>query len=151
MKPLVRLWDSVGLDLIIEYPSGILYSNQTGGTSCLHPEIEGVYIPLRNRTEASGRKLISPEHELFEYFAGPKHNCTGATTGLDPEDADYVDSVMSRNWLVHIVSVDRNRLPASHEAWVHVLVHGEGQSNIRIFRGLGPYPRPGILTWSNTD
>src|SRR4051794_20746119 len=30
MKPLVQLCESAGLGLIIAYPSGIIYSNQTG-------------------------------------------------------------------------------------------------------------------------
>ena len=62
MKPTIELWESVGLGLIVEMPSGVLYSNQTGGFSCLHPAIEGVFLPLRN--DHSFWKLISPERDL---------------------------------------------------------------------------------------
>ena len=91
MKPMIKLWESVGLGLIIEMPTGILYSNQTGGFSCLQPSLEGTFLPLRN--DHSFWELMSPERELREYFEGPKHGGTGATSGLDTEDADAVDGV----------------------------------------------------------
>lgn len=50
-KPIIEIWDSVGLGLIIEYPSGVVIVNQTGGTACLHSECEGVYLPLANDYE----------------------------------------------------------------------------------------------------
>ncbi len=152
-KPVVQLWESVGLGVIIDYPSGLVYSNQTGGTSCLHPEAEGVFVPLRNDTGYRDPKLISPENDLFDYFEGPKHRGTGATSGLDSADADFIDSVLANCSLAGVLSVDRERLGESHEAWVHVVVHREEQNEdeLKIFRGLGPYPRCGLLTWSNTD
>jgi hypothetical protein len=54
--PKIRLWDGAGLGVIISSPTGVLYSNQTGGFSCLHPELEGAYIPLN--TDA-GEKLYA--------------------------------------------------------------------------------------------
>jgi hypothetical protein len=59
MKPTIELWESVGLGLIVEMPSGVLYSNQTGGFSCLHPSTEGVFLPIRN--DHSFWELLSPE------------------------------------------------------------------------------------------
>lgn len=32
--------------LLVEHPTGVLWSNQTGGTACAHPECEGFYVPL---------------------------------------------------------------------------------------------------------
>ena len=152
-KPVVQLWESVGLGLIVEYPSGIVYSNQTGGASCLHPEAEGVFVPLHNDVEGKGRKLVSPANDLFDFFEGPKHSGTGAISGLDAEDADFIDSVLAKSSLSGVLSVDRERLRESHEAWVHVVVHREedNEHGLPIFRGLGPYSRRGILTWENTD
>jgi hypothetical protein len=153
MKPVIQLWESVGLGLIVEHPSGIIYSNQTGGTSCFHPEVEGVFVPLRNEMDHEGPRLISPENDLFAYFEGPKHGGAGATSGLDSDDADFIDDLLRKHSLGDIVAVDRERLRESHESWVHVTVKQEEKSDhgIKIFRGLGPYPRPGVLTWSNTD
>jgi hypothetical protein len=44
--PLIRLWNTGGIGLILLYPSGIWYTNQTGGYSCFHPEVEGMFVPL---------------------------------------------------------------------------------------------------------
>jgi hypothetical protein len=45
-KPIIRLWQLTGLGLIIAHPSGVIYSNQTGGYACDHRELEGVFVPL---------------------------------------------------------------------------------------------------------
>jgi hypothetical protein len=151
MKPVVELWEGVGLGLIIEWPSGILFSNQTGGTSTLHPETEGIFVPLRNDCERQGNRLLSPDSELLEYFEGPKHKGTGATQGLDSEDADFITSVLAR-WHLDQVTVDRARLADSHEAWVHVIIDENKSGNEELpFHNFAPYPRRGILTWSNSD
>jgi len=68
-KPVVELWEAVGLGVIIDYPSGVLYSNQTGGFSCLHPVTEGIYVPVRNDTLETG-ELIGPERDLQKFFEG---------------------------------------------------------------------------------
>jgi hypothetical protein len=156
MMPTINLGsDAAGLGLIIAVPNGVVYSNQTGGTECLHPEFEGIYIPLRNETEegasAGGRnlELRSPEHELVEYFFRGAYEGSGATWGLNEEDAVFIESVLSKWDLGECLRVDRDRLDESHEAWVHVMVVGE--ESHQAFSGFGPYPRPGILTWKNSD
>ena len=68
--PVVRLWEQVGLALIVEDPRGIRYANQTGGHSCLHPETRGFLVPLRNDVHEESRALVSPENELEAYFTG---------------------------------------------------------------------------------
>ena len=83
LKPTIRLYDAVGTGLIIPCPSGVMVSNQTGGTACLQPEIEGVYIPLRNDYGLKDFRFSSPELELTTHFVGPKHRGAGATSGLD--------------------------------------------------------------------
>jgi hypothetical protein len=149
MKPTIELWESVGLGLIIEMPTGVLYANQTGGFSCLHPSAEGAFLPIRN--DHSCWELISPERELLAYFTGPKHRGAGATRGLDVQDADFVDGVLARALLSGVIRVDRVRLRESHEAWVRVLLLAEEASKAKLFRGLGPYPRNAVLTWGNSD
>ena len=39
------------LGLIILEPTGVRYTNQMGGTACGHPWVEGLYIPLIQRSE----------------------------------------------------------------------------------------------------
>jgi hypothetical protein len=142
-KPKIELWDGIGLGAIVSYPTGVLYSNQTGGTSCLHPELEGAFVPLD--TDAG--------NELHAYFAGPKHRGTGATRGLDDEDAAFIEMLLAKRRLSTFVSLDRGRLRESHEAWVWANLTGDGGENVDSppFTNLGPYPRPAILTWDNTD
>jgi hypothetical protein len=149
MKPTIELWESVGLGLIVELPSGVLYSNQTGGFSCLHPSTEGVFLPIRN--DHSFWELLSPARDLLAYFEGPKHRGAGATRGLDGDDADFVDRVLAGVRLAGIVQIDRDRLAESHEAWVRVLLTGEESGAAKLFHDLGPYPRNAVLTWGNSD
>jgi len=150
-KPSIELWQHAGMGLIIEYPSGVICSNQTGGTACLHPEVEGVFVPLRNDTLEETHSLISPENELYEYFVGPKHKGAGATSGLDSEDADKIQTVLAKHCLSPPIDIDRQRLKESHEAWVYVTISGDEDQAAPVFSGFEPYPRKGILTWSNSD
>jgi hypothetical protein len=156
MMPTVQLGsDAAGLGLIVAFPSGVMFSNQTGGTECLHPELEGVYIPIRNETEEGaaegGRdtELRSPEHELVEYFVMGPYQGSGATWGLTEADGAFIESVLAKWDLGDCLRVDRDKLGESHEAWVHVTVTGE--ESHQAFSGFGPYPRAGILTWKNSD
>ncbi|MBN1427712.1 MAG: hypothetical protein JXB07_04950 [Anaerolineae bacterium] len=150
---LIRLWELAGLALIVEKSTGVHYSNQTGGTTCMQPEIEGVLIPIRNDVELESRRLISPENDLYQYFAGPPHQGTGACRGLSLEDADFIDGVLKHYKMREYLCVDRERLAESHEAWVFVLVNQEpaSDSTTPLYTGLGPYPARGVLTWANTD
>jgi hypothetical protein len=149
MKPVIKLWDAVGAGLIVELPTGVVYSNQTGGFTCLQRSAEGAFIPIRN--DHSYWELISPERKLLAHFEGPKHRGTGATQGLDLEDADAIDGILAEFRLAELVRVDRSRLSESHEAWVRVLMIGEESGETKLFQDLGPYPRAAILTWSNSD
>lgn len=47
-KPHIKLFMHEGdlLGLIVLMPSGVIFSNQTGGTMCAHPDAEGIYVPL---------------------------------------------------------------------------------------------------------
>jgi hypothetical protein len=142
-KPKIELWDGIGLGAIVSFPTGILYSNQTGGTSCLHPELEGAYIPLDAKAG----------EELYAYFEGPKHRGTGATHGLDAEDAAFIEMLLAQRHLSSFVSLDRSRLQESHEAWVWATIPGDGGDDAQctIFAALGPYPRVAVLTTGSTS
>ena len=149
--PHIKLWEHVGLGLIISWPSGIIYTNQTGGTTCLQPELEGVFVPLRNECTEPELALISPENDLWDYFTNGKWAGTGATSGLDTEDADFIDELLTRVQLFPAIRIDRQRLKESHEAWVFVSITGDESGRSPIFSGFEPYPRTGVLTWQNSD
>ena len=101
--------------------------------------------------------LLSFEIELSEYFEGPAHRGKGATSGLSVSDADFIDGILAKCGLASSLHVDRDRLTESHEAWVCAIVTaaegGEAQMDdcLRAFTGFEPYPRCGILTWTNSD
>ena len=63
LKPLIRLYDMVGTSLIVPAKTGVIYSNQTGGTACLQPQQEGFVIPFCNDISLPGLKLVSPENK----------------------------------------------------------------------------------------
>lgn len=161
MECSIELYHFVGLGLVIECPSGVTYTNQVGGAFNRHLRTEGVFVPLANRMSqdwptwpvgsprprhAGGPVLDSPATELFDYFWGPKYNARGAEWGLDAEDAVFIDAVLAKHALADVVTVDRDRLDKSDASWVHVVVHRDW-----TFKGLGPYPRSGVITWPNSD
>jgi hypothetical protein len=152
-KPKIDLLDNVGFGAIISYPSGVIYSNQTGGTCCLHPEIEGVFIPLANDCNDIG-ELRGPSELLFNYFDRPKYNGSGAARGpkpgLDEEDALAIEKILSQYNLTYLFQIDRNRLHDSHEAWVWCNIVAE-DLKFGVFHNFMPYPRPAVLTWQNSD
>ncbi len=150
--PYVSLYDHVGTGVIIEHPTGVAYSNQAGGTACLHPSIEGAFVPFRNYVQFDDLRFWSPDNDLREYFEGPKHRGTGATSGLDEDDADFIDNVLTQAHVDHWLQVDRGRLKESCEAWVFVTVSRDyGDADTGISSGFGPYPKLGVLTWGNSD
>ena len=65
---------------------------------------------------------------------------------MDVGDADFIDGVLSKHSLGDSITVDRDRLKDSDEAWVRVVVHQE-----LSFSGVDPLPCPGVLTWMNSD
>ena len=152
-KPRLKLYDAVGTGIILCCDSGVYYTNQTGGTFCLQPEVEGVYLPLRNDYRIPELTFESPELDLSAYFCGPKYRGTGAIYGLDEEDANFIDGILDKVRLSPSVRVDRRRLKDSHEAWVYVTILGNEASepDSALFANFAPYPRQGVLTWANSD
>ncbi len=148
-KPLIEIWDSVGLGIIIELPTGVMISNQTGGTSCLHPKIEGIFLPLSNDYCKDSLEFLSPEIELTNYFENSKHNGNGAIKGIDNDDADKINSIISKFGLDELIEIDLARLTESHEAWIRIKINKSKRTN--LISGINKYPLHGILTWSNSD
>lgn len=147
-KPTIAIWDSVGLGIIVAYPTGIFISNQVGGTACLHPKIEGIYLPLSNDYTADNKTFLSPEIDLDSYFM-QKYNGTGATNGIDIEDIEAITTILKKYKLDETITIDVQKIKQSCEAWIHILINES--KRYEIIKGFEPYPRHGILTWSNSD
>ncbi|WP_378181153.1 DUF6210 family protein [Aquimarina sp. SS2-1] len=149
LKPEITIHDSVGLGIIIEFPTGVMISNQTGGTACLHPKIEGVYVPLRNDYAEDTLEFFSPEIELSKYFKGSKYRGTGAVQGIDMEDVYRINIILSKSKLIECVEIDVNHLQESHEAWIWIKI--KQTKKLDLIKGFEAFPLKGVLTWSNSD
>jgi hypothetical protein len=134
-KPIVELYDVDGYALVIAYPSGVLYVNQTGGYSCKHPRVEGVLI-LPPREIRLG--------ELTTYFTGPPH-FGWCDHGIGIMDADAIDAFIDGLYGGCELKVDRAKLGESQEAWVWVTI-----TNPALV-GFGDAPLSAVLTWPNSD
>jgi hypothetical protein len=122
--------------LVICCPSGVVYTNQSGGFGCFHPEAGGVFCPLPVKP---GNAEV---YALMHHFKGP-------WSSLTVEDADVVDRVLRGNGHTYL-KVDRARLSGSYEAWVYVLIADAAQFGMsETFSGFGECQ--GILTWPNSD
>jgi Family of unknown function (DUF6210) len=148
---LIRLYEFIGVGLIIIAKSGVRYTNQTGGHCCCQPEVEGFFVPLRNDLTLDPVMLLGPEPDLYAYFTGPKYEGYGAISGLDVEDAFEINKILAKHGLARVLTVDSKRLKDSHEAWVYVSITDEDEGIAPSFSGFGPYPRSGVLTWTNSD
>lgn len=140
--PLVNLLGAAGIGIIVLHKSGVRYSNQTGGCSCLHPEVEGIYVPLVD-------ELVNQEKELEDFFTGPKWQ-GWCSVRIDTETADFIDAVLQKSPYTCNIRVDRSRLEASHEAWVYVTIPTISKSP-EITELVGFSEGVAILTWSNSD
>jgi len=141
-KPLVQLWCGQRLGLIVLHPSGVYYSNQTGGHACLHPLAEGIFVPIRDDT-------LDLEKELKDYFVGPKWK-GWCSEGIDEETATFVDDVLAKSHLTRDVTVNRNRIIDSHEAWVYVDYRNPKTADWNSeITGFGQCQA--VLTWENSD
>jgi hypothetical protein len=175
-QPVISLYGLEGLAVIVECPSGVLYTNQAGGVYCMRPTTEGVLIPLGSECRL--------EQKLNAFFARQ-------AVRLQPPHADALDIILRTPEEPYVVTptffleVDRSRLDESIEAWLHVTILAcpdehmigfgldrEGQlSGVQTLSGrawspddqpeLGPhaslYPlsgfawRSAVLTWPNSD
>ncbi|MEO0599127.1 MAG: DUF6210 family protein [Chloroflexota bacterium] len=163
-KPVILLYDMVGIGVIVTYPSQVYYANQVCGIACLHKAHPGVLVPL-----------VDPIHDqekmLYDYFTGTAY-MQGRTLPrpyFDDGDADFVDDVLQKSMYTNFLKVDRTQLNNSFEAWVHVelktqpsapvvagddvlyeqKLHLSANSTVHTIYGFGA--TTGILTWRNSD
>ncbi len=146
-KAVIEIWDSVGLGIIVQYNTGVYFSNQTGGSNCLHPKIEGFYLPLCNDYNKD-LKFLSPEIELSEYFE-KKYKGYGAIDGIDDEDINFINNILKNYKLDEFIRLDLNKRINSHEAWIYVLISNNDKNY--LINNLNESELEGVLVWSNSD
>lgn len=126
-----------GVGVIAFGNSGVIYQNQTAGSACLVAEAEGHLIPLSNDAPPNDYGA-SLEAKLSELFAG--------VDAVDSSVAAAIDALFASHPNTSCVSVDRERMADSREAWVYVLL---SQNEFSPFDGFDAYR--GVLTWPNSD
>ena len=145
--PLIDLYWTTGAFVIVSRPTGIQYTNQTGGNACRHPCLEGFVVPIECDEENPG----AVQRRLTELFEGPVWQGGGARgEGISEDDAAYIDAALYQppGWNI---SVDRSRLSDSDEAWVWVELHpSERDPDFPLFSRMTP-PITGVLSWTNSD
>ncbi|CAN5720749.1 hypothetical protein BH11VER1_BH11VER1_20970 [soil metagenome] len=138
MKPVVKLWSLVGTGLIVPRDTGVIYTNQTDGTACDHPTLEGAFIPLSN----------DYNHERFEDSLESKL-CALYPEGWGApsiETCDLIDQLLAGFHASAGIRVDRDRMSESREAWMWVILD---ENEKHDFEGFGR--SSAILTWPNSD
>lgn len=145
----VTLYDFVGTGLIIKTRTGIVWTTQAGGTACLQPECEGLFVPFGNDLSYDGR-LLSFENGMSELFHGAPGGVSFATSW-----AQRFEQALERYAVEHWrpfsgIELDRTRLADSVEAWVHVIYQPTPELPA-LFEGVGEAPFEAVLTWSNSD
>lgn len=158
-RPTVILWDLEGAALILDWPTGVIFTNQADGGSCMQPEVEGLLVPL-NYDHPLDSPHLATDARLAALFDG------GRIMGVDDKMAEAIDALLQENASTAFVRVDRERLRESMEAWVHVKVNSPPAHGLHGFTGhvgpgisgdqnsvllLGFGHRRAVLTWRNSD
>ena len=161
--PLVEVPTEIGLSLVLKWPSGCAYFNQTGGHACLQSWAEGLLVPLAGAS-------TSTEERLYELFGSRSSKYGGhCSREIDELDARHIDALLAAHHRAfagqQIIRVDRARLADSHEAWVHVVIAPHPTRPARLPLAMGAledghaffWPFFGlpsseaVLTWNNSD
>lgn len=77
MRARAELYEGVGLGLIVEWPSGVVFSNQTGGKSCLHPELTPTALSLHAERRRADTAALPAEARARrpQKGGGPQRIC----------------------------------------------------------------------------
>jgi hypothetical protein len=128
-----QLWPFVGTGLLVPCASGFEYSNQAAGMLCRHPSLEGAFVPMSNESSED---------------AVPHVGCCGDE--ITEEHAAELDAYFAKlDNRGYLITVDRERLADSTEAWVWVQCKVVGHRH--EFHPLSGYEGPAVFTWENCD
>lgn len=142
-KPRILLWSLEYAGLIVLYPSGVIYQNQTDGVSCSQDCEEGIFVPLFNialPNENHETRLGLLHEELAKFF-------DGYSSPMSPKIADSMDSLLQNYLPLRGIKIDRSRLYESKEAWVYI---NGVPLDMADYAGFGD-SFDAVLTWPNSD
>ena len=137
--PKVVFLDTESAGLIVLGQTSIWYQVQSGGYACFQDRAEGFYVPL-------SYEVVDHYVGLHGYFV--EHSPEMRGEGIDDAAANFIDAELSRLPGHAGITVDRGRLSASREAWVHV--HIAEPTLALLFQGFSDSVAA-ILVWPNSD
>lgn len=141
-RPKILLYSLEQAGLIILYPSGVVYQNQTDGLACSQDCEEGVFVPLFNYAvphEDCQLQLGFLHEELAKFFGTYAH--------MSSKIADSIDALLQNYLPASGIKVDQSRLYESKEAWVYVnVVAGDSFDYLAFGDSF-----KAVLTWPNSD
>lgn len=108
--------------LILSLPTGITYTQQTGGMLCMQRQAAGALFPVPEIFLTAALMTAASDDNL-----------------ITDQDANLIDNAWSEIGGDIRMAIDRTRLEDSEEAWVHVEIIMEH------------YAGAAILTWENSD
>jgi hypothetical protein len=157
IKRIIQLWSSHNSHIIIKIPSGIYYSNQTGGICCHHPEIEGVLIPLPSDIEFDAILSDFPDDWSNAWWYGEPENERKIKIN---KHYDIIESRIREIFTVANTGYEViiNRDDPQEEAWVSLIFkrkevdpYNYTKPRIAVFEDLKITEFQAILTYPNSD
>ena len=140
------------IGVVIDAPTGVIYSQQCGGTNCYHYDFEGYFVPLSryelDESDTTSDNRLALDTDLLkavfhEAVPGDPDACVWArsTDELPPDRLDRLAALVALlcyrggNYDEKMITLDYLRLKDGCEACVPV-VTPDG---------------PGTLVWNNCD
>jgi hypothetical protein len=142
-KPRILLYHLNQASLLILGKSGVIYQNQTCGVACAQRCEEGYLVPLADCFLVENAPIDTYQCPIEE---GLRRMFWGPVQGIDEETASDIDHLLQSSGWTRGLTVDRERMHESEEAWVYVKV---APSELAEYLGFGVCN--GVLVWHNSD
>lgn len=135
----VDLYSLTQAAIIIPCSSGVLYTQQCGGTECLRRQMEGVIAPI-NYEFLPENHLDSLEYRLMSLF--PEGN-PGA---IEREMIERIQRMLDESPFTRGININHGRLVDSVESWLYVKITSDLDGMLHGFS-----EAEAVLTWPNSD
>lgn len=150
----IELWNEDVIGLVVPAKTGIVWTNQTGGTHCAHPTMEGFFVPLHN-PDFPSCAADDPLVDGWWKAVGPDEVAEGPSWH-QPVDVGAIKSLLDKSPWAGIFKPDPTYVGYWGEAWVPVIINCspkvEGVFSSGIIPLLGDLSgRSAILTYPNSD
>jgi hypothetical protein len=141
----------ISAGLIISHPTGVLWTNQTGGILCHHPVIEGFCVPgWMNGKEGPIRKINDIIYaRAMSNWRWPLYPSGYPDVGLDWQAADAIDAALAE-FNVPYLTIRRCDLAVSEEAWLHLALDSSHE-DLRAWDLQDAEVFHAVLTYLNSD